>query len=108
MAYDEEMAGRVREILAREPDFTERKMFGGMGFMLGGNMAVAAGSQGRLMVRVPPHEAEQLILAQGVERMVMRGRELAGWLLVDPDVVADDEALENWVARGAQYVRDLP
>lgn len=108
MAFDEEMAGRVRSILAGEPDLTERKMFGGLGFMLAGNMAVAAGSLGRLMVRVPPTEAEDLIAIDGVEPMVMRGRELAGWLLVEPETVASNEAMASWVARGVAYVRTLP
>lgn len=108
MAFDEEMADRVRSALAGEPDLTERKMFGGLGFMLAGHMALAAGSLGRLMVRVQPAEAEDLIDADGVEPMVMRGRELAGWLLVQPEAVASDEAMASWVARGVAYVRTLP
>lgn len=108
MAFDEEMADRVRHILASEPDLTERKMFGGLGFMLAGNMAVAAGSLGRLMVRVQPTEVEELVASEGVEPMVMRGRELAGWLLVEPLALVGDEAMESWVARGVAYVRTLP
>lgn len=108
MAYDEEMAARVRDILAVEPDLTERKMFGGLGFMLAGNMAVAAGSLGRLMVRVDPAEAEELLRTDGVGPMVMRDRELAGWLLVEPDALVSEEEMERWVGVGADYVRTLP
>lgn len=108
MAFDEELADRVRDGLAGESNVTERKMFGGLGFMVAGNMAVAASSQRQLMVRVDPDEADVLIETAGVQRMVMRGRELAGWVLVEPEVVAGDQALQEWVARGVDYVRGLP
>lgn len=109
MAYDEELASRLREALDAEPDLTERKMFGGLGFMVGGSMAVAvAGSSGGLMVRVNPEEAEELIAADGVERMVMHGREMAAWLLVAPEVLDSPETVQEWVDRGCAYARSLP
>ncbi|PRY57148.1 TfoX/Sxy family transcriptional regulator of competence genes [Knoellia remsis] len=108
MAYDEVLAQRVREIVGGDPDVTERKMFGGLGFMFGGSMGVAAASRGALMVRVDPEESEALTARAGVERMEMKGRSMAGWLLVDQSVLEGDAALEEWVERGADFARSLP
>ncbi len=108
MAYDEVLAERIRHVLEGEPGLTERKMFGGLGFMLEGRMAVAAASRGSLMVRVAPEDAQTWIAEPGVEPMEMRGRELRGWLLVEQSALTDDDLLERWVARGTAHVRALP
>ena len=107
MAYDEELADRVRQELTGEPGLTERKMFGGLGFMLDGNMAVAASGQGGLMVRVDTETCEPF-LAEGAEPMQMQGRAMRGWLLVAPELVEDEESVARWVGRGADYARSLP
>ncbi len=104
MAYDEELAHRIRELLAGESGVVEQKMFGGLAFLVNGNMAVAASGQGGLLVRVDSEESAGLAEATTAEEMVMRGRPMAGWLRVDP---ADDE-LPKWVERGVSYARSLP
>lgn len=108
MAYDEALAGRVRDELRGEPGVTERKMFGGLGFMVDGHMAVAAGSTGDLMVRADPDSATQWLEEEGVRPMEMRGRPMTGWLLVSTAALDDDAALATWVGRGATYARSLP
>ncbi|TNM39812.1 TfoX/Sxy family protein [Nocardioides albidus] len=113
MAYDEDLAGRVRDLLSEEPgaaghELTEKRMFGGLAFLVGGNMAVAASGQGGLMVRVDPAEGEELVATTPAYPMVMRGREMSGWLRVDSDDVATDETLGAWVRRGASYAATLP
>lgn len=104
MAYDEALAERVRLLLAAEPSLTEKKMFGGLAFLIGGNMAVAASGEGGLLVRVEPEQSDALVSSTGARPMVMRGREMKGWLRVVP---ADDE-LAEWVERGVGYARSLP
>src|SRR5216117_4136789 len=104
MAYDEELAGRIRELVAGEPGLSEKKMFGGLAFLVGGNMAVAASGQGGLLVRVDPDESEALCASTGAEPMVMRGRAMAGWLRVE----AEPAEVESWVRRGVAYARTLP
>lgn len=108
MAYDEALADRIREHLAGAPLLTERKMFGGLGFMVLGNLAVAASGQGGLLVRVDPDEGERLLATTAARPMEMRGREMSGWLRVDAAEVATEEALEEWVQRGATYAASLP
>lgn len=108
MAYDEALADRVRDLVSREPLLTEQKMFGGLGFLLGGNLAVAASSKGGILVRVDPEEGQRLIATTPAHPMEMRGREMSGWLRVDGEHVATDEALEEWVRRGASYAGSLP
>jgi hypothetical protein len=107
MPYDEELAERIRARLAAEPGVDEKRMFGGLAFLVGGNMAVAASGQGGLMVRVDPEEGAGLVGGH-VAPMVMRGREMSGWLRVDPDGVATSEALGAWIERGVAYARSLP
>ena len=104
MAYDEELAERIRALVSGEPGLTEKKMFGGLAFLIGGNMAVAASGQGGLLVRVDPEESDELVASTDARPMEMRGREMAGWLRVDP---ADDE-LAAWVERGVAFARSLP
>ncbi|WP_408899254.1 TfoX/Sxy family protein [Nocardioides sp. R1-1] len=113
MAYDEELARRVRDLLAEEAtvadrELTEKRMFGGLGFMVAGNMALAASGQGGLLVRVDPAESEQLVATTPAYPMEMRGRPMAGWLRVDLDELATDAALADWVRRGASYAATLP
>lgn len=108
MAYDEEFAERLRAVLAAEPGLTEQRMFGGLAFLLGGHMAVAAIGQGGMMLRVDPETSSALIEHDGVEPMEMHGRSMAGWLQVEPETVATDEALADWVAHGVRFVRALP
>ncbi len=104
MAYDEELADRIRGLVSGEAKVSEQKMFGGLAFLVNGNMAVAASGQGGLLVRVDPAESAELVAASGAEEMVMRGRSMAGWLRVDP---GEDE-LAAWVERGVAYARSLP
>src|SRR5690349_13693598 len=100
MAYDEELAERIRWLVAGEPGVTEKKMFGALAFLVGGNMAVAASGQGGLLARVDPDESDALVAASTARPMEMRGRQMAGWLRVDPDDVSSDAALAEWVERG--------
>lgn len=108
MPYDELLADRIRARLDTVEDVTERRMFGGLAFLVGGNMAVAASGRGGLMVRVPPAETTKLLAEPGVERFEMRGRKLTGWLRVDQDAVDSEATLAAWVDRGAAYASSLP
>lgn len=108
MAYDEELAQRIRELVARERAVTEMRMFGGLAFLVGGNMAVAASGQGGLMVRVDPAESDRLVATGRARVMEMRGREMPGWLRVDAGDVRTRAQLNAWVERGAAYARSLP
>ena len=108
MAYDEELAGRIRELLGDRPGLSEKKMFGGLGFMIDGNMAIAASGQGGILVRVDPEESDELVAATPARPMEMRGRSMAGWLRVDTADVANDADLAQWVERGAAYAGSLP
>ena len=108
MAYDEELADRIRSLVAGEAGVTEQKMFGGLAFLLNGNMAVAASGQGGLLVRVPPDETDKLLDRAHVSPMVMAGREARGWLRVDSDGVKTKRQLQSWVTRGLNHVHSLP
>ena len=108
MAYDEALAGRIRALLASEPAVVEQKMFGGLAFLVHGNMAIAASGQGGILVRVDPAESEELVASSPATPMVMRGREMAGWLRVDAADVAGDADLARWAERGTAYARSLP
>jgi TfoX N-terminal domain len=108
MAYDEELAGRIRGIVGPRPDLTEKKMFGGLAFMIRGNMAVAASGQGGVLVRVDPAESDALVATTPAELMEMRGRSMRGWVRVAPEDVETEAALGEWVARGTAYAASLP
>ncbi|CAN7185374.1 TfoX/Sxy family protein [Knoellia sp. LjRoot47] len=108
MAYDEVLAQRLHDLLDAEPGLSTRAMFGGLGFMLDGHMAVAAGSGGSLMVRVDPVDGDAWSDGTSVRPMEMRGRTMNGWLLVDGPELADDARLRLWVGRGVAFVRSLP
>jgi TfoX/Sxy family transcriptional regulator of competence genes len=107
MAYDEALADRIRT-LAGEADVTEQKMFGGLGFLVGGNLAVAASGQGGILVRVDPDASDELVATTDARLMEMRGRVMRGWLRVDAEDVASDGELASWVERGTAYARSLP
>jgi hypothetical protein len=107
MAYDEELAERIRGLLPDMP-VTEQKMFGGLAFLVGGHMSVAASGRGGLMVRCDPAETERLVQEDGVTRMEMGGKEMDGWLRVTSAAVADDAALSGWVDLGTSYAASLP
>jgi TfoX/Sxy family transcriptional regulator of competence genes len=108
MAYDEELADRLRELVGEQTGITEQRMFGGLAFLVRGNMAVAASGQGGLLVHVDPVDGKALVATTPAEPMVMRGREMRGWLRVDAQAVADDGELGGWVERGVAYARSLP
>ena len=107
MAYDAAMADRIRAALETEPGVTEKKMFGGLAFLVDGRMAVAAGSGGVMLLRVPPDETDEQLQRPGAEPFVMRGREMTGWIGVRPDALAGDDDLEAFVRTGVQYARTL-
>jgi TfoX/Sxy family transcriptional regulator of competence genes len=108
MSYDEELADRIRELVAAEPALTEKKMFGGLAFLVGGNMAVAASGQGGLMVRVDPEQSDALVSRSRARVVEMRGRPMRGWLRVDSEDLRTKRQLQAWVDRGTSYARSLP
>ena len=108
MAYDDDLADRLRDLVGTGPEVTEKRMFGGLAFLVGGHMAVAASGQGGLMVRCDPDETDALLAEPGARPFEMRGREMAGWLRVDADGSTPAEALRPWVDRGVAYARSLP
>jgi TfoX/Sxy family transcriptional regulator of competence genes len=107
MAYDEQLAARIRDLVADEAGLTEKKMFGGLAFLVEGNMAVAASGQGGLLVRIDPAESAELVETTPATEMEMRGRSMAGWLRLDSADVEDEE-LSAWVDRGVSFARSLP
>ena len=108
MAYDEELADRLRELVGSESDLTEQKMFGGLAFLVGGNMAVAASGQGGILVRVDPAESDALVATTNARLMEMRGRRMQGWLRIDAEDVRTKHQLAKWVELGTTYARSLP
>ena len=108
MAYDEQLADRIRELVVGEPDLTEKKMFGGLAFLVGGNMAVAASGQGGALVRVDPAQSDTLVATTNARLMEMRGRRMQGWLRVDPEDLRTKRELARWVELGTGYARSLP
>ena len=108
MAYDEDLANRIRELIAGEDGVTEMKMFGGLAFLINGNMSVAASGQGGLLLRVDPEESDVLTARAHAGPFVMRGRAMQGWLRVDAEGVKTKRQLESWVRRGVGYARSLP
>ena len=108
MAYDDDLANLIRELLSGEPDVTEQRMFGGLAFLVASNMAVVASGQGGLMVRVDPEHTDALITEPHAGPFEMRGRAMQGWLRVDEVGVRTKDQLEPWVRRGVAYARSLP
>ena len=107
MAYDEELAVRVREELAAQPGVVEKRMFGGLAFLVDGNLACSV-TRGGLMVRVGPDGAAAALAEPGVRPLDMGGRPMKGWVLVGADLLDDDDVLRDWVQRGAGFARSLP
>ena len=108
MAYDEDLAYRLRDLVAPEKGLSEKKMFGGLAFMINGNMAVAASREGGLLLRVDPEQSEELLAHKHARPFEMRGRAMDGWLRVDAAGVTEDADLERWVAIGVGYAKALP
>ena len=111
MAYDTALADRVRQLLAHDPrsgEVTERKMFGGLAFLVGGRMALAVSRQGGVLVRVDPAQSDALVTRTGAELAVMQGRQMDGWLRVDAERLRTTRQLSAWVSRAVGYVDTLP
>jgi TfoX/Sxy family transcriptional regulator of competence genes len=108
VSYDEVLAARIRELVEGEGGLTEQKMFGGIAFLIGGNMAVSASGQGGLLVRVDPAESEELVATTPARVMEMRGRPMRGWLRVDAEHVRTEHELATWVTMGTAYAHSLP
>jgi hypothetical protein len=107
MAYDEALAERVRAVVSLREGVTEKKMFGGIAFMVGGNMACGV-SGDELMVRLDPDEAEKALSEANVRVFDMTGRPMRGWILVGPEATAADDELAGWVDAGADFAASLP
>jgi TfoX N-terminal domain len=108
VSYDEELADRIRELVSGEAGLTEQTMFGGLAFLIGGNMAVSASGQGGLMVRVDPARSDDLVATTPARPLEMGGRPMAGWLRVGTEHVRTERELAKWVAMGTTYARSLP
>ena len=108
MAYDEDLAERIREIIGLAPDLSEKKMFGGLAFLIGGHMAVSVSSRGGLLLRCAPEDTETLRAKPHAGPFEMRGKPMDGWLRIDPEGVETKEQLETWVERGVSFARTLP
>lgn len=108
MPYDEGLAQRIRERLESEEGVTEKQMFGGLAFMVGGNVAVAASHDGGLLIRVDPADTEECVARPNASQMEMRGRAMKGWIRVASEGVSGDDELEAWVEEGLGYARSLP
>lgn len=108
MSYDTELADRVREHVEHETGLTEKRVFGGLAFLINGNMAVSASSKGGLLLRVDPADTENLLREPGARPFEMRGREMTGWLHIEATGQTDDDELDRWIKRGVGYARSLP
>ena len=108
MAYDHELAGRIRQLIGSDPKLTEKKMFGGLAFLIRGNIAIAASSQGGAMIRVDPAQSDPLVATTTATLMHMRGKDMPGWLRVSADDLRTDDQLAPWVEIGTGYARSLP
>lgn len=108
VAFDEEVANRIRELLRAEPALSEKRMFGGLAFLINGNMAVSVSGQGGLLLRVDPAATDDLVNEPRVRRAVMQGRAMDGWLRVDPEMLSTNVQLKKWVEVGRNYARTLP
>jgi TfoX N-terminal domain len=108
MAYDEQLAGRIRQLIGTDPELTEKKMFGGLAFLIRGHMAIAASSEGGAMVRVDPAQSDTLVATKNATPVNMRGRDMPGWLRVSSDDLRTDDQLAPWIEIGTGYARSLP
>jgi TfoX/Sxy family transcriptional regulator of competence genes len=108
VAYDEDLANRIRELIAMEEDITEMRMFGGLAFLINGHMSVTVSGRGGLMLRVDPNETDALLAKPHAQTFEMRGKAMKGWLRVEAEGVRTKRQLERWVARGVEHARSLP
>ncbi len=108
VAYDMDLANRIRDVVQDEPGLTEKRMFGGLAFLINGNMAVSASGQGGMLLRVDPTDTPTLVQRPEATRFEMRGREMDGWLRIDPTGLATKRQLKSWVSRGVSHARSLP
>jgi TfoX/Sxy family transcriptional regulator of competence genes len=108
MAYDEDLADRIRSVMQDQDGVTEKRMFGGLAFLVNGNMAVSASGQGGLLLRVAPDDTDSMVCEDGVTRFEMRGRAMDGWVRVDPSATTSDQELTRWVQVGVAYAGTLP
>jgi TfoX/Sxy family transcriptional regulator of competence genes len=108
VAYDEDLANRIRELVSAERGVTEKKMFGGLAFLINGNMAVSASGKGGLLLHIDPDETDALLKKPHAQPFEMRGRAMDGWLRVEAEGVKTKRQLERWVARGVDYAKSLP
>ena len=108
MAYDEDLAGRIRALVATERGLSEKKMFGGLAFLIGGNMAIAASGQGGILVRVDPGQSDRLVATTKASVAVMPGRPMSGWLRVEAEHVRTRRQLTKWVDLSTSFARSLP
>ena len=108
MAYDDDLANRIRELVLSEPGVTEQKMFGGLAFLINGNMSVSATGQGGLLLHVDPDETDSLLAKPHAHPFEMRGRTMQGWLRVDAEGIKTKAQLQRWVTRGVDYAKSLP
>jgi hypothetical protein len=108
MAYDEDLATRIRDLIGPDPELTEKKMFGGLAFLIRGHMAISASGQGGVLVHVDPGRSDDLVATTEATTAVMQGREMQGWLRVRPEDLADDDDLCRWVNLGIEHARSLP
>jgi hypothetical protein len=108
MAYDEDLAIRIRDLIGPDPELTEKKMFGGLAFLIRGHMAISASGQGGVLVHVDPGRSADLVATTSAAPAVMQGREMPGWLRVSPEDLASDADLSRWVDIGIGYARSLP
>src|SRR5215510_1334290 len=103
MAYDEDLADRIRELVSGTRGLTEKRMFGGLAFLINGNMAVSASGQGGMLLRVDPTDTPALVQRPEASRLEMRGREMDGWLRIDQTGLTTKRQLKSWVSRGVSY-----
>jgi TfoX/Sxy family transcriptional regulator of competence genes len=108
VAYDEDLANRIRELVSGQANLTEKKMFGGLAFLIGGHMAISASGQGGVLVRVDPRDTDKLVSSSSAQIAVMQGRQMDGWLRVGPEQVRTKAQLAKWVTIGTAYALSLP
>lgn len=108
VAYDQKLAQRIRDLLSSTPGITERRMFGGLAFLITGNMAVTASGEGGLLLRADPAEVPELCKEPGVEQAVMKGRVMTGWIRVPTDQVTNKLELSEWVDLAIKHTRTIP
>jgi TfoX N-terminal domain len=108
MAYDQVLAQRIRDIIGPDPELTEQKMFGGLSFLIRGRMAISASGQGGVFLHVSKDQGEELVTTTEATTVIMRGKEMLGWLRVAAEYVATDDELSPWVELGIEHARSLP